>query len=143
MTDKYPQIEDQGTRVVLRGELGDDVVHDVAWSETPGIEDFNRLFELDKTDYLGDPDDTFYQVINFTRIIRRRSDGALFGYSFTASPGNDGMEGDDDQDVEALGIDVEYDDDYEFIGGRPYVFQPVERFERIGYTVTSTSGAAA
>lgn len=144
MSDKFPRIEDRGEYVILRGELGGDVVHDVAWSETPGIDAFNEWFELDKTDYLGDPNDSFYQVITFTRIIKRRTDGRLFGYQYSKSPGNDGMEGDDDQDLEALserlGFDIEWTPDYDYVGGQPYVFLPVEKFERIGYTVQQIEG---
>jgi len=137
MTEKFPLIEDQGDRVILRGDLGEAVMLDITCSETDGIDAFNELFELDSADYLGDPTDSFYQVITFTRIIRRRSDGKKFGYTYWSSPGNDSMETTYEQDLEALGIEVEHDDDWNPIGGLPYVFLPVEPFTRIGYAVTA------
>lgn len=81
---------------------------------------------IDKEDYLGLEGDSFYQVIQFTRLIRRKADGAVFGASYYSSPGNDGVEGGNEglNPVEELGVSWE---------GEPVVFLPVRRFERVGY----------
>lgn len=134
MTEKQPLIEDQGSRIILRGNLGESVILDVLMGE-PGADEFRELFDLDPEDYIGDPTDSFYQVITFTRIITRKSDGAKFGFSYTAAPGHDHMETSYEQDLEELGIELEYDGSYELIGEWPYVFLPVEPFQRTGYTV--------
>jgi len=137
MTD-YPVIEDLGDRVVIRGDLGGDVVWGLLWDGTENIQQFHALFTIDDTDYLGDPKESFYQGMLFTRVITRKSDGQKFGYSFWYSPGNDVMEGNDEQDWEELGLEIEYDDDYNIVGERPYVFLPVREFHTTGYEVLAT-----
>lgn len=111
-------------RVILRGELGAEVVLDVTWSETEGIDDFNELFEIDSEDYPVDID--YYQGIHSWRIITRKSDDRKFGFIFWHSPGNDGMDSNYESNGEDHGIVYEYDDDFEVIGGEAWVFLPVE-----------------
>ncbi len=122
-----------GQFVVLRGEMGRDVLFDVAWSGTPGYAGFLEDFEVLKEDYLGEPGDAFYQVIQFTRLIRRRSDGRLFGAGYYESPGNDSMESGNEgmSPYEELGLSW----DWESEEPEPVVFLPVTRFERVGYEV--------
>lgn len=122
MTD---QIVNETDRVILRGGLGEAVVMDVTWSETPNIEQFQELFATDSTDYPVDGD--YYQGLTLWRIITRLSDGRKFGFKFWDSPGNDGMEADHSANGEEHGIEYEYDEDndYEIIGGAAYVFLPV------------------
>lgn len=110
-------------RVILRGELGSSVVMDVTWSQTPRIEEFKDLFELDSTDYPVDGD--YYQGLSLWRIITRKPDGRKFGFKYWDSPGNDGMEADYSSNGEEHGIEYAYDDNWEVIGGEAWVFLPV------------------
>jgi len=114
---------DEGDRVVLRGELGDNVVLDVTWSETPGIAEFSAQFDIDAHEYLAD-DDT-YQGVNVLRIITRKSDGAKFGFKYWV-PGNEGWDTIYEPNGEECGIEYEFDANYEVVGGEAYVFLPVK-----------------
>ncbi|MCG7607160.1 hypothetical protein [Mycobacterium sp. CnD-18-1] len=120
MTDA---IVNEPDRVILRGELGEAVVMDVTWDETPNIKQYDELFDTDRTDYPVGGD--YYQGLNLWRVITRKSDGRKFGFIYWDSPGNDGMEADYSSNGEDHGIVYEYDDDYEIIGGEEYVFLPV------------------
>lgn len=120
MTDA---ITNETDRVILRGAIGSEVVMDVTWSETPNIEEFEALFEIDATDY--PVDGNYYQGLSLWRIITRKSDGRKFGFIFWDSPGNDGMEADHSANGEEHGIEYEFDDEFEVIGGEAYVFLPV------------------
>lgn len=117
--------------VVLRGELGQDVVYDIGWTGTPGWDEFTAEFEIDKTDYLGQAGDSFYQGIYFSRRIVRRSDGAEFVGGFWSSPGNDSMESNVTDllgDFEAKGFKVSWD--WENEEEMPVIFTPVRRSSR-------------
>ena len=123
-----------GEFIVLRGELGGTVLWDVGYpGESPEYDAFVSEFEIDSEGYLGDPEDSFYQVITFTRLVRRRSDGALFGAAYYSSPGNDFMEGGNEgmNPYKALGVPW----DWESGEPEPLVLLPVRRFERVGYEV--------
>ena len=123
-----------GEFVVLRGALGGTVLWDVGYpGESPEYDAFVEDFEIDSKDYLGDPADSFYQVITFTRLVRRRSDGKVFGASYYSSPGNDGMEGGNEgmNPYEALGVSWDWENGEE----EPLVLLPVQPFHRVGYTV--------
>jgi len=125
-------------RVLLREPLGGEIVMDVAWSKTEGIEEFNELFEIDPTDYIASTD--YYQGMDFTRVIKRKSDGRLFGFQFWDSPGNDGMEAQYDSNAEGQGLKVEWDDEVDGITtngvpGQVWVFLPVEPFVINSYRV--------
>ena len=110
-------------RVILRGELGAEVVLDVAWEQTPNYQQFDELFTVESIDYA--VDGNYYQGLKLWRIITRKSDGRKFGFQYWDSPGNDGMEADYTSNGEDHGIVYEYDDDFEVIGGEAYVFQAV------------------
>ena len=116
-------ISNEPDRVILRGELGSSVICDVTWSETPHIAEFEDLFKIDPTDYPVDGD--YYQGLTLWRIIARKSDGRKFGFKYWDSPGNDGMETDYPDNGEEHGIEYEFDDDDEIVGGEAYVFLPV------------------
>ena len=118
--------------IVLRGELGQDVVYDIGWVGTPGWEEFVAEFEIDKTDYLGQAGDSFYQGIYFSRRIVRRSDGVEFVGGFWSSPGNDSMESsvtDLMDEFKARGFEIPWD--WEGDEEMPVIFTPVRRSERV------------
>ena len=119
--------------IVLRGELAEEVVYDVGYSGcSPEWDAFVAEFEIDKEDYLGQAGDTFYQGIQFSRRIVRRSDGAEFVAGFWMSPGNDSMESsvtDLLDTFEAAGYEVPWD--WENGEETPVIFTPVRRSERV------------
>jgi hypothetical protein len=128
-TGKLPNGEDF---IVLRGTLGEQVVRiDGTPEEEPGYRDFQKFFEVDPQHYLGDPHEQHRFGTTFTRLIRRRSDGAVFGATFHCSPGEphaDETFG-DSRLVEKLGVEWAWMVDEEL----PIVFLPVRQFVRIGY----------
>lgn len=111
-------------RVILRGELGEEAVFGIVYSLTEGYEEFSRLFDLDNKDYPVDGD--YYQGLELWRIITRKSDGRQFGFKYWDSPGNDNYETQVESNGEANGIEYEYTEDCEVIGGEAYVFLPVK-----------------
>lgn len=122
-----------GEFIVLRGELGSTVLWDVGYpGETPEYDAFLSEYEIDSEDYLGNPSEDHYQGTLFTRLIRRRVDGKVFGAHYWQNPGIDSIEGQDgDVDLEALGVVW----DWEAEEPEPTVFLPVRKFLRVGYQV--------
>lgn len=134
----FETVEVNGVEVlVVDYELAESIIYDIGYSGTPGWDEFKAVFDIDSEDYLCDPEDTFYQGIEFTRLVTRRTDGAVFGAMYWSSPGNDFMESNTDQPVEyeALGRD-EWDWEK---GPEPVIFLPVRKFERVGYELDKTA----
>lgn len=127
----------QENRVVLRGELAEDVIHNVSWSETPNLEAFKELFEI-VGEFPGDPSESYYQGRTITQVIRRKSDGRLFGFSFWQGGGEYG-ESFVEPNGEEHGIEPERNPpEYEAEGGEVYVFLPAKEFSVKGYAVEDT-----
>lgn len=123
-------------RIIMRGEWVEEIIFNVAWSETENIDEFNAAFEIDPHDYLAA--EGYYQGCDFTRVIRRRSDGRTFGYSYWSSPGNDAYESTSDPNGEDHGFEVSWDNEAdEAIGGEVYVWLPAEPFVIVGYRTTT------
>ena len=131
-------------RVILRGELATDVLFAVAYGGTPGFDEFNELFEIVKGTRLAKED--YYQGITVMALIRRRSDGRLFGYerfddiskhsknSFHEANGDEhGFQYDEALEVET-DADGETDDMNEV-----YVWLPVQPFTITGYRFLKVS----
>lgn len=131
-----PPIVNEPERVILRGELATDVISDVAWSETPSYEQFQELFEIVSGHHLGDPKENYYQGVTWTALIRRKSDGRLFGFAYWAPVAKHG-ETYYESNAEEHGIETEHDEDYNTIGGDVYVFAPVRRFTITGYEIVN------
>ena len=125
-------------RVILRGDLAESVLLDVAYSGTPGIEEFREQFEIVKGTHLAKED--YYQGLRVMALIRRRSDGRLFGYEYFDDiskhgdgtfnePNGDKHGFDYDESLETEpGEDGETDDMNEI-----YVWLPVQPFTITGY----------
>lgn len=129
-----------GEFIVLRGELAERAMmfswgmeSDSGEYRVAGASEFLSDFELVGDSFLGDPADSFYQVITFSCVYRRKADGRLFGCSYYGSPGNDAYEyGNEGMNpYEALGVPW----DWESGEPEPLVLLPVRRFERVGYEV--------
>ena len=62
----------------------DETVAGVLYGETGGWfirEDFNELFEV-VGKFLGESRESYYQGLSFTAVIKRKSDGKLFGHTY-------------------------------------------------------------
>lgn len=132
-------IVNEPDRVILKGDLAEAVMlkmMEYSWEVTEEDKNaFNTLFTLDETDYLGDSQDDFYQVVTFTRVIRRNSDNKLFGCTYSDSPGNTSYELSYEQDLDKYGVTVEWDENGNAVEGFPVVFLPVKEFTRVGFEV--------
>lgn len=72
------RIEDD--RVIVFDDLGESVVLDEFSDIEDGIKaNWDANFELVGDNFL-QPDEDFYQGLNFLTVIKRKSDGRLFGY---------------------------------------------------------------
>lgn len=134
MENSFKGLED---KVVVFDELARDLIAGVAWSGTEGFKEFREHFVVDETDYPGDPKETYYQGMTFTRLIRRESDGKLFGYSYWQDISEYGetfikSNGDEHGYDFDTPTDFNFDEDYY---PSAYVFLPVKEFSIRGYEV--------
>lgn len=136
MSTVPPPMTVEENRVILRGELATDVIHDIAWTETPGYEEFQEQFEIVSGHHLGNPDEDYYQGVTWTALIRRKRDKRLFGFAYW-EPVAKNAESLVEPNGEEHRIDVEYDEDYSVVGGQVYVFAPVKQFTISGYEVVN------
>lgn len=112
--------------------VGDHDRFELIYELVPNTDSQGREYEM-VTQALADTD--FYQGLNMVTVIRRLSDGKLFGYfwfddiskhgeSYVESNGEDfGLKGYDDSG------DFDWDNEYVSY----YVFEPVEPFDIQGY----------
>lgn len=113
--------------VAIKDELATDIIYDsLDYAESPkvDVDEFKAAFEVvEPTRKLweADPKEDYYQGISVMTVIRRKSDGQLFGYKYwkpIAKHGEDYLEPNGD--------------DHGFDFG-DYVFLPVEPFTITGY----------
>lgn len=130
-------------RVILFDELATDVIHDMlGYGEDPeGVEAFLHEFEPlvnPHTHYwLGNPEDTHYQGLDVVAVIRRLSDGRLFGFQFWKPVSKHGEAYVEGNGIEH-GFDWEIPDGYKWDEDYypdTYVFLPVEEFQITGYKI--------
>jgi len=124
-------IIDQPDKIAFRDELG----HDIAWDffDYGDAKDeqkaaFEAAYEVLRhgTDADWHTDGDLYQGSTLMRVIRRKSDGKLFGFSFWQGGGKYG-----EAMVEHNGDDHGFPSKYDWEGGVDenevwYVFRPVE-----------------
>ena len=129
MTD-YPRIQVEDDRVIMRGEWATEIIYDVSFSLTENIDEFNELFEIIKGDHLERED--YYQGLHMMALIRRRSDGRVFGYPYWSQIGKY----EDTEDVgpngEEHGLEEPYPDDQAdeeaWVNNLAYVWLPAEPY---------------
>ena len=138
MTGEVSRFVAEEYRVILRGSLATDVLFDVAYSGTPGIEEFNERFEIVKKTHLAKED--YYQGLTVMALIRRRSDDRLFGYERFDDISKHGNASFHEPNGEQHGFDydesleVEPDEDGETDDmNEIYVWLPVQPFTITGY----------
>jgi hypothetical protein len=121
-------------RVILFGELGTDVLNEYVPNislEAPGAQNFIKEFEVDDTFYPVGA--TFGRYTERMLIIKRKSDGALFGRAFF-----DGFNGENDFGSTDADEEIEVDmsnaseEDWDTYAA-PYVFLPVRPISIPGY----------
>lgn len=134
--------------VAFGGELGHDVVWDQLerWGDASPEEHelFRSRFEFVATDAHTDGD--LYQGTTLMQVIRRKSDGRLFGWSYWQGGGKHGesfRESNGDDFADEL-PEIQYDwDTHDWASDDPtpdwYVFQPVERHDLPAYRFTKES----
>lgn len=72
-------------RVIMEGDWAKDVIYDLNTDDLEFVEVrnlFEELFEILPGRHMGDLAESFYQDVLFMRVIRRKSDGRLFGYPY-------------------------------------------------------------
>jgi hypothetical protein len=138
LTAKSVAILNETDRVILVGEeWPKEVIYDVTWSETDHLEEFNALFEIVPGDHQAGTD--YYQGLDFMALIRRKSDGRLFGYPYWKPLAKHADEPDVEPNGGDHGFEPEFNADYtEYTFGPHWVFLPVEPFTITGYRVTAT-----
>lgn len=142
MTTIVERLVVEPDRVIMRGSLGPDVLLDIAYSGTEGYElvkdGGNNSHHLAAEDY--------YQGLTVMTVIRRKSDGRLFGYcwwddiskhgesQYSSNGDEHGFEWDDDVRFAGEEKDAEADDEEDSDGASTvYVWLPVEPFTITGY----------
>lgn len=131
MSDAFVSEQD---RVIIYGDLARCVIH--GWPEDAEDPDdtkaFNAAFDVFNNRIMADPNESFYQGIEFMAVIERKSDGRRFGFQYWEDISKHG-----EAYIESNGSDygIEYRvtnyGDYE----PGYVFLPVEEFMVIGYKI--------
>lgn len=123
-------IIDQPDKIALRDAIG----HDIAWSDLTGDAsdeqraEFEASYEIVKngSDDWFHTDGDLYQGSTLMRVIRRKSDGALFGFPYWEGGGKYG-----EMDIEPNGDDHGFPSVYDWEDGVDedevwYVFLPVK-----------------
>lgn len=99
--------------------------------------EFLEQFEVVKPrgHWLADPNEDYYQGVNVMSVIRRKSDGRLFGFQYWTPISKHG-EASIEFDAEKHGFNYEipegFDWDNDYLPS-PYVWLPVEPFTITGY----------
>ncbi len=117
-------------QVVLPNGLGEAIIRGYVedWQyeedfDQAALDEFNANFEALGNKFLGNPKEPWYQGVDFTAAIRRKSDGALFGFTYWEMVSKHG-----EPYFEANGDEFDVADD-------AYVFLPVEPFTVQGYSI--------
>lgn len=140
MTDmqKKPALVIEPDRVIMVGEeWPSEIVCGVQGSWTENIEEFNEAFETfgKGKEFLARPKEDFYQGATFMTVIRRKSDGRLFGYErWDAIGKNASSDAEPEANGDKHGLESEWNEDFtECVAGPYWVWLPVEPFTVTGY----------
>jgi hypothetical protein len=129
-------------RVIIYDDLGHGAVFgdpDI-WDDKPKSDAFLTEFEViePRGHFMSDPNEDFYQGISVMAVIKRKSDGRLFGFPYWTPISKHA-----DVDVESNGHEhgLEFDPPAGFDWNSdyyptPYVWLPIEPFTIIGYKIT-------
>lgn len=88
------------------------------------LTEFDANYEVVGNEFLGNPKEDWYQGVDFTAVIRRKSDGKLFGYGWWTPVSKHG-EPYFEPNGEEFGL-----------GPDEFVFLPIRPFIVTGYEIT-------
>lgn len=125
-------------KVVLFDDLGSEIVYGIldttsTWSDVPQdkIKSFFGSFDVLEDTFPGNPKEDYYQGVSFTRVIREKGTGDLYGYTYWEDISKHG-EAFVEPNGGEHGYVYEWGDDYY---PEVYVFLPVREFYVKGYEV--------
>ncbi len=130
-------------RVIIFDQLAESVLFDqLDYSDAPqvSVAEFKEQFDIVGRKFL-QPDEDFYQGVNFLTVIRRKTDQALFAYEVW-TPVSDHGEPYFEANGDQHGFEWEYPDDFDWDNDyRPetYVFLPVKPIFLPGYKFVKES----
>lgn len=100
------------------------------------IQQFHEQFEQIKrgADCINVPYEAFHQIVNFVQLIRRKSDGQLFGFEYDRTDGQVLVEPNGDENGYEFHYhsNFDWDQDYNPV---VYVFLPVQEVNITGYKI--------
>jgi len=134
--DRVIVYDDLGSAAVNNGlEWVDDEVEATAAA-------FLELFEPVEArgHFMADPNEDFYQGIEVMAVIKRKSDGRLFGYQYW-TPIAKHSETEIEPNGEQAGVPFELPDGFDWNNDyypSAYVWLPIEPFTITGYKITKT-----
>lgn len=132
ITDSEPD------RVITYGDWSEGIIFDVLYGEDADLEaDFLAKFDIWPTAYLSDPKEDFYQGATFTRVIQRKADHRLFGYTYWNPIGKHSGDNLVEPNGDEHGLEHEWIDDDHYVP--IYVWLPVETFMTMGYRIAAVS----
>lgn len=121
-------------RIIMYGDWAEGVIFDVLYGENADLEsDFHEHFEIvnEPSYVMADPDEDFYQGVSFMSIIKRKSDGRLFGYEYWQPVAKHDSDAIVEENGDELGLQPEYVDEDHYCP--IYVWRPIEPFTITGY----------
>lgn len=103
------------------------------------LDNFKEAFEIVNMgrNIMGDPNESFYQGVNFVKLVRRKSDGKLFGFDYFRMLSDISNETGIEPNGDEHGYDFEVPNDFnweEDYYPSVYVWLPVKTFTITGYT---------
>lgn len=131
--------EKKDNKVSLFDDLGEEVIYgtlvspNTSWSDVPkeNIKGFFDKFDVLEEKFPGNSKEDYYQGMNFTRVIREKATGDLYGFTYwedISKHGEPFVEANGDEH----GYDFDWDDDYY---PEVFVFLPVREFSVKGFEV--------
>lgn len=136
-------------RLVVYDDLGSAAVNRwLAFGDDEYAEAAKELLELFEViephgHFMADPNEDFYQGIEVMSVLKRKSDGRLFGYKYWTPISKHG-ESSVEPNGEDNGLEFEVPDGFnwnEDYYPSAYVWLPIEPFTITGYKITETNAA--
>lgn len=127
-------------RIIMYGDWVAGVIYDVLYGADEDLEaEFLSQFEIVGR-FMGNPKEHFYQGIDWVMVIRRKSDGRLFGYTYWRPVAKHSDDAYLEENGEEFGLQPPYEEDnYCPI----YVWLPVEEFTITGYKIIKPEGVSS
>lgn len=124
---------DEGDKIIIFDEPATNLIHFSKWGDTASHEAVDAAFEAVKGTHIAEQD--YYQGLRVMCVIRRKSDGRLFGFQFFDDISKHG-ETHFEENGDEHGYEFDYPDDWNWDADEApsvYVFLPVEAYTITGY----------